>query len=200
MQGWRIALALTSLAAATLPSAAAFWKSSLPLHVLVQYPLLLGAGVLCGAAVARRRPYKQGELRLEGLAAVLLGCFVMSFWMLPRWVDAAALDASIDTAKVASLVLLVGLPWGWGWYQMEPLARGFLVANGISMLFALGILYRSAPVRLCSAYLLDEQYDLGLGMIAIAAVATSIIAARLMAGDRMRSQRIELREQAQSKP
>ena len=200
MQGWRIALALTSLAAATVPSAAAFWKSSLPLHVLVQYPLILGAGVLCGAAVARRRPHKQGELRLEGLAAVLLGCFVLSFWMLPRWVDAAVLDALIDAAKGASLVLLVGLPWGWGWYQIGSLARGFLAANGISMLFALGILYRSAPVRLCNAYLLDEQSDLGRGMIIIAGVATSMIAARLIAGDGIRSQRIDMREHAESKP
>jgi len=183
MRGWPVALALACLILASASPFAGFWKSSLPLHMLVQFPLLVVAGALVGCEVARWRSVEPGAYRLEGLSAVLFGAFVLSFWMLPRWLDAAVLDWRIDVAKVISLALVVGLSWGWGWQQIGTLTRGFLAIHGISMLFALGILYRSTPVRLCNTYLLDQQSILGGGMLAIAAIATVLAALRLMAGN-----------------
>lgn len=189
MRGWPMALALTCLIPASAPPFAGFWKSSLPLHMLVQFPLLVMAGALAGAEVGRWHSVEPGARHLEGLSAVLFGAFVLSFWMLPRWLDAAVLDWRIDVAKVISLALVVGLSWGWGWQQIGTLTRGFLAIHGISMLFALGILYRSTPVRLCNTYLLDQQSILGGGMLAIAAIATVSAALRLMAGNAMAQHR-----------
>lgn len=177
-----VTLALFTFIAATAPPLAGLWKGSLPLHVLVQFPLLLTAGVLVGVELACGSPARKGMVEAEGLPVLLLGAFCMAFWMLPRWVDAAVIDWRIDAMKVASLVLLAGLPFGWGWQRAGSIARGFVAANAISMLLALGLLYLSYPDRLCNTYLLDEQSRLGRAMILIALCALLLAAIQLIAG------------------
>lgn len=159
-------LPLVLFAAAALPPLAPPLQASLPLHVLVQFPLLVAAGFGAGRAVARRRGPRDAA---EAIAALVLAIGCLAFWMLPRWLDAAVLDGRIDALKAVCLALLCGLPAGWCWGALPAVARGVLWANAVSMAVVMGWLYLNAPERLCTTYLLDEQAVLGEGMLMLGA-------------------------------
>ncbi len=156
-------------------------KATLVTHVLLQFPMLIVGGVLLGISIGRR-PRAPRETAMQGIAALLLAGFCLAFWMLPRWLDAAVLDLRVDALKIASLVLLVGMPLGWGWRRVGALARAFTWANAVSMLAVLGVFYVSFQERLCNNYLVNEQAILGSTMLAAALVLFGLGALRALAG------------------
>lgn len=175
----RLAIAAGVLAATVAPPAAAWWESSLPRHMLGQIPLLVAAGAfVVGPASEDAATTRRGE----AAAAVLAAAFCLAFWMMPRWLDAAVADRSVDAVKMATLVLLAGLPLGWGWRRLGAVARGFVLAQAVSMFAVLGLLYLTFPDRLCNSYLLDEQYLLGVIMLGLAGVLGVAAAARALSG------------------
>lgn len=133
-------------------------------HVLVQLPLL----ALAGAILAPGLRFGHGDWNRGGWACLILAAFAMAFWMLPRSIDAALRLAPWEAVKFVSLPLLIGLPLRLGWTRAHPLLRGVLKAQAISMLGVLAFLYTHAPARLCNAYLVEDQYRLGLGFLATA--------------------------------
>ncbi len=184
MRQYRIAVsvAVGLLLIAAAPSLARWWEAALLRHMLMQVPMLTLSGVLLGSLITRRSSSKMASEQLEGVAAVLLAAFCLTFWMLPRWLDAAVTNPSVDAAKVGSLVLLAGLPLGWGWPRLGPLARAFIWVHVISMLVALGILYLTFPDRLCNSYLISEQPALGRTMLGLAAILGLAGGARALFG------------------
>jgi hypothetical protein len=87
--------------------------------------------------------------------------------MLPRSIDAAVTDAATEAAKFVMLPAL-GVALATGWARAAPLARAFLMAQAVSMCGVLAFLYTHAPVRLCNAYLIDAQEQLGLAFLLLA--------------------------------
>ncbi|PKP75985.1 MAG: hypothetical protein CVT84_00015 [Alphaproteobacteria bacterium HGW-Alphaproteobacteria-6] len=147
---------------------------ALPLtHVLVQLPMLALAGAVLAPALALGR----GDWNRGGWACLIVAGAGIAFWMLPRSIDAALSDPLWEIGKFVSLPLLVGLPLHLGWARAHPLLRGVLKAQVLSMLGVLAFLYTHAPVRLCNAYLVEDQHRLGLGFLALAlALAASWVA------------------------
>jgi len=179
---YRALAAVGLLAITTAPPLAVWWEAALLRHMLMQVPMLTLAGVLIGSLVAQRSPPETGAGQLEGVAAALLAIFCLMFWMLPRWLDAAVNDPRVDAAKIGSLVLLAGLPLGWGWPRLGALARSFIWVHAISMLIALGILYLTFPDRLCNSYLVSEQPALGRTLLGLAAILGAAGGARALFG------------------
>lgn len=179
MTRYRFATAACLLLVATMPPAAAWWEASLPRHVLGQIPLLIAAGALAAPLTTR---VVLPELKGEAAAAVLLAAFCLSFWMLPRWLDAALDDVIVDLVKMASLVVLAGLPLGWGWSRLGPVARGFIWVQAIGMFAVLGLLYLTFPDRLCNNYLVSEQAILGALMLGLSGGLGLAIAIRALIG------------------
>lgn len=161
----RLAVAGVLFLLAAAPPFVWWWEASLARHLLGQFPLLVLAGVTLGLPGHGRAVPRD---HLAGLAAVLLAVFTLAFWMLPRWLDAAVGDARVDALKIATLVLLTGMPLAWGWARLGIVARGVIQANAISMFLILGVLYRTFPDRLCNNYLASEQPAVGAGMFVIA--------------------------------
>ena len=64
--------------------------------------------------------------------------------------------------------LLIGSALRLGWPRAHPMLRGFLKAQALAMLGVLAFLYTHAPVRLCNAYLAEDQLRLGLAFLATA--------------------------------
>ncbi|WP_347265879.1 hypothetical protein [Paracoccus sp. (in: a-proteobacteria)] len=167
----RLPIALLLVLIATMPGLAPWWKATLLRHMLGQIPLLILAGVLLAPRVARPLPGQGTGQETWAAAALIVAAFCTGFWMLPRWLDAAVTDLRADAAKVATLILLGGLPLGWGWRRLGALARAFVLNQAIGMLLILGIVYLIIPDRLCNSYLLDEQGVLGRALLALAGLA-----------------------------
>lgn len=146
-------------------------------HVLVQLPALALAGVLT-------TPYLrlgQGDWNRGGWACLLAAGFGIALWMLPRSVDAALADIRWEAAKFLTLPFLVGLPLAAGYARAHPLTRAVIKAQTISMLAVMAFLYTHAPMRLCNAYLAEDQYRLGIGFLALAFAAAAAWIAPLFA-------------------
>lgn len=162
---WRTVAAVVILLVTVPPPFAQWWEGAMVRHMLGQYPLL----VLAGALLA---PPGRGIGRDSGqagaIAAILIAAFCISFWTIPRWLDAAVNSYGVDLVKVTTLVLLAGIPAGWAWPRLAPLARAFVLAQLASMFGILGTIYLVAPVRLCNNYLVNEQTILGRSAIAVA--------------------------------
>jgi hypothetical protein len=134
--------------------------------------------MLLGSLLATRQQ-SQASRAAGAIPALLLAFFSLSFWMMPRWIDAAVSDPLVDAAKMMTLTALAGLPLGWAWPRLPMLAKAFIWANAVSMFGVLGWLYLSAPNRLCNNYLLNEQATLGallVGLTVAVALAGASVA------------------------
>jgi hypothetical protein len=66
--------------------------------------------------------------------------------------------------------------------RAHPLTRAVIKAQTVSILAVMAFLYTHAPMRLCNAYLAEDQYRLGIGFLALAfTAATAWIAPLLFA-------------------
>lgn len=139
-------------------------------HVLLQLPLLALAGALIMQAMIEGKSWRRSPWLQGGLAPILIALFTIAFWMLPRSIDAALTDPTVELLKFVTIPALIGAPLVIGWPSSHPLLRGFLKAEAVSMLAVLAFLYTHAPVRICNAYLVDDQERLGLGFLLVAVV------------------------------
>lgn len=170
------------LAALALPPVVAALESSMTGHMLVQLPLLAIAGGLVGRGFAWPQGWSAAGFNAGGVAGVLLATFAMAYWMLPRTLDLALTETAAETAKFASLPLLVGLPIAASWPLAGPLVRGLVWAHLVAMLSTLGWVYQAAPVRLCVGYRLDQQQTLSTALLVVAALMALVVAIRAVNG------------------
>ncbi len=141
-------------------------ESSMALHMLVQFPLLLAGGWmaarLTGASVLRR-------LDAHGLLGLTAATCVAAFWMIPAALDLSLLSPAANAAKYASW-WLAGALLAASWVQMRVELTVFFLGNMAWMLATVGLLFREAETRLCVNYLVDEQLVTGNGLLLFAAL------------------------------
>lgn len=175
----RIALGAALLAALMLPPLRHALEASMSLHMLVQYPALLLAGVLLAAAVPaglRQRLSAWNAMGISGLTACALVAVVL---MIPRVLDLALTDWRAEFAKVAAL-LLTGAVLQPSWRAAGLVVQGFFLGNVLPMTVVVGMLYQDAPLRLCNAYRLDDQQQLGFALVWGATAVAAAWLARTM--------------------
>lgn len=136
-------------------------------HVLVQIPLLAAAGFVLGRSIEPKIEVTLRTWNAGGIPGILLASFALAFWMIPRWLDSAVTSTVVDMAKYGSVVLLAGVPLGWSWDRLHPIARGVVKIEFLAMLFRLGWLYLISPDRFCNNYLLTDQVWLGRGLVIV---------------------------------
>lgn len=171
------------------------------LHMLVQIPLLVAGGVFAEQAwhawrvPADGRPQEQGASALSGARAapmwqptsgrrirwsynaygmpgLLLVSMVGAGWMIPKALDDALVDWRVAAFKY------LGLPV-CGWLLRASVRRAniviklFFLGNFCWMSAIVGMVYLDQPIRLCNAYLQDDQDWAGRGLIALAIVLPS---------------------------
>jgi hypothetical protein len=158
--GW-LAAALALL----LPPARHALESSMAAHMLLQVPLL----VACGAMLAQVPPPCRERLarwNSHGIAGLFAVALATALLMVPRLLDLAVADWRIDLAK-AAVLLACGAALRLSWRPAGPLVQGFFLGNVLPMMAAVGQLYQDSPLRLCNAYLLDDQVRLGEALVAV---------------------------------
>ena len=151
--------------------AGSYLEASLLKHVLLEIPLLVGIGITAGCLL---KPRLSGALDTISLPCILLACFTLAFWMIPRWLDASLSNAMVAYAKYLSVPILVGMPLALSWSNLHFIARGVVKIEFLAMLFRLGWLYQVSPSRLCNNYLLSEQQQLGYLFICIGFACAAI--------------------------
>ena len=134
---------------------ASMWR-----HMVLQFPLLMAAGALLAAALPPR-------WNAHGIAGLVGVAMVLGVLMVPRVLDLALRDGATEAAKCAALVL-AGAALRLSWRAAGLVVQGFFLGNVLPMTAVVGQLYIDAPLRLCNAYLLDDQARLGQWLIALA--------------------------------
>ncbi len=142
-------------------------EASMTAQMLVQIPLLIGAGCLLAPVVPTRVPARIHAWNQGGVAGLILATLVATFWMLPRSLDASISHPLMAAAKHLSVPLLIGLPFALSWPKMGFVVRGVLLAEVVATFFRLGWLYWVSPIRLCNNYGLDDQRRLGAYMLVL---------------------------------
>ena len=141
---------------------ASMWR-----HMVLQFPLLMAAGALLAAALPPRARGAVARWNAHGIAGLVGVAMVLGVLMVPRVLDLALRDGAIDAAKYAALVL-AGAALRLSWRAAGLVVQGFFLGNVLPMTAVVGQLYIDAPLRLCNAYLLDDQARLGQWLIALA--------------------------------
>lgn len=140
-------------------------EASLLGHMLVEIPMLISIGVIIGIRIKDKINAVLGSVNINGIPGILISCFTLAFWMIPRWLDASVNIEYIAYLKYLSLPLLAGIPLACSWQNLHPIARGVIKIEFLTMLFRLGWLYLISPDRLCNNYLLSEQKLVGQYLI-----------------------------------
>jgi hypothetical protein len=145
------------------------WRMSL--HMLVQVPLLLACGAVLGTGVPARARAVLDRWNAHGIAGLLAFALVTGLLMIPRLLDLAVASIAIDAAKAFALVA-VGVLFQLSWSKAGLLVQAFFLGNVLPMTAAVGQAYQDSPLRLCNAYLLDDQVWVGQALV----IATVVLA------------------------
>jgi hypothetical protein len=171
--------ALALLVLLALPAARQALEASMTLHMLVQYPLLALAGFLLAAALPRHWLAHLNHWNSYGISGLFMTALLLAILMIPRSLDLALVVGGVELAKWLAL-LLCGAAMQMSWRPAGLLMQGFFLGNVLPMMAVVGSLYQNSPVRVCNAYLLDDQVRLGQLLIGISAAVALLWSVRLV--------------------
>lgn len=159
---------LFALIALMLPPVAHLMESVMIIHMHMQMPMLVITGFFMARLLIDKFPAFFEKYNQNGVPGILLFTIVISFWMLPRTMDEALTEYSMEMFKFMSLPFLAGVPLRDSWKKLSSSWK-----NGVFVLFAvlflaLGWLYIQANSQLCNNYLVIDQVILGWGFITTA--------------------------------
>jgi len=143
-------------------------ESSMWRHMLLQFPAWLLAGALLAAALPPRMRAGVTRWNAHGIAGLVAVAVTLAVLMVPRVLDLALRRPDIEAAKLAAL-LLAGVALRLSWRPAGLVVQFFFLGNLLPMMVVVGQLYIDSPLRLCNAYLLDDQARLGAWLIGGAA-------------------------------
>lgn len=161
-------MAVALLLLLALPGVRHGLEASMTRHMLVQYPLLMLAGWLFAAAVPSRWQARLNLWNAHGISGLFATALILAVLMIPRVLDLALVDGRIEIPKYLAL-LGCGAALHLSWRAAGLLVQGFFLGNVLPMMAVVGNLYENSPVRVCNAYLLDDQARLGQMLVWIAA-------------------------------
>lgn len=153
-----------------LPTARQALEASMTLHMLVQVPLLIVCGGLIAGALPADWRGRIATWNAYGITGLFATAVALALVMIPRLLDLAVTDLRIDVAKALALVAC-GAALRLSWRRAGAVVQGFFLGNVLPMTAAAGQLYQDSPLRLCNAYLLDDQVRLGQLLAGIAVAA-----------------------------
>lgn len=173
------AAAAAGLAVLALPPVRQLLEASMTLHMLVQFPLLVLAGFLLARMIPAPWRLRADAWNAHGIAGLLASGLVLMLLMIPRVLDLSLLDDRIEAAKFLAL-LGCGLALQLSWRRAGLLVQGFFLGNLLPMTAAAGQWFQDTPVRLCNAYLLDDQLRLGQGLVLLSIVVAAGVIAQVV--------------------
>lgn len=180
LRGRAPALAAGLLVVLALPPLRPLLEGSMALHMLLQFPLVALAGFVLAGALRPGVHERLQRWNAYGLTGLLAAALLLALLMIPRLLDLALVDTRIEAAKWMAL-LATGAALRLSWTKSGLLGQFFFLGNVLPMTAMAGQLFIDSPLRVCNAYLLDDQVRVGQGLIAgcaIVAVAWLVHATR----------------------
>ena len=162
-------MALALLALLLVPALRQWLTASMWRHMVLQFPLwmLVGAWLAAGLPPAIRA--RAARWNAHGISGLVATGTVLAVLMVPRVLDLALVSAPIEAAKCVALVV-AGTALRLSWRAAGLVVQGFFLGNMLPMTAVVGQLYIDSPLRLCNAYLLDDQARLGQWLVGAAAL------------------------------
>ena len=142
------------------------------LHMLLQFPLVVLAGYLLTGRLPSPVHDRLQRWNAYGLAGLLAAALLLALLMIPRLLDLALADMRIEVAKWIAL-LATGMALRLSWTRSGLLGQFFFLGNVLPMTAMAGHLFIDSPLRVCNAYLLDDQIRVGQGLIAACAIVAT---------------------------
>lgn len=159
--------ALGGLALLALEPVRLAMEASMSRHMLLQFSSLLLVGFLLGGAIPLRWRTALAPWNRHGISGLCAAGLILAMLMIPRVLDLALVDGRIDAVKFA-LLIFCGGAIRLSWPAAGLVVQGFFLGNLLLMTAVVGLLYQDSPERLCNAYRLDDQQQLGTWLIGIA--------------------------------
>ena len=164
---WHAPAAAIMLCLLALPSVRHFLEASMTRHMLVQFPLVLLCGFWLAGSLPRSWLAPANKWNMHGISGLFATALLLALLMVPRLLDLALIDVRIELAKWLAL-LVCGTAVRLSWQSAGLVVQGFFLGNVLPMMAVVGYLFDSSPVRVCNAYLLDDQKGLGQKLVWIA--------------------------------
>jgi hypothetical protein len=150
------------------PPVANFMESVMVIHMHMQMPMLVIAGMLMARFFQKRFPGFFEKWNSNGVPGITLFVVIMVYWMLPRTMDEALTSHLIEGFKFISLPFLAGISLRDSWRKLNPFGKNLIIISFTVLFIGLGWLYIWSPVQLCNNYLVIEQVTLGWGFLTTA--------------------------------
>ena len=144
-----------------IPPVANFMETLMVIHMHMQMPMLVIAGMLMAPFFQKRFPGFFEKWNSNGVPGITLFVIIMVYWMLPRSMDEALTSQIVEGFKFISLPFLAGIPLRDSWKKLKPVGKNAIIISFTILFIGLGWLYIWSPVQLCNNYLLIEQLTLG---------------------------------------
>lgn len=160
-------LGLGLLIVLTIPAIRHSMEASMWRHMLLQFPLWISAAALLAAGLPAPLRTAIARWNRYGISGLCVVAVTLAVLMIPRVLDQALLHLTIEFAKLAALVL-TGIALRLSWQPAGLIVQFFFLGNILPMMGVIGWLYTESPQRLCNAYLLDDQIQLGNWLIGVA--------------------------------
>ena len=162
-------------------------ERSMPLHMLVQMPMLLGAGIACAyaalhfqraqnrllAGVARLISGSCKKLDEYGIVGLTFFLLLSAYWMIPKALDDVLVSPGAEIGKFAAF-FLAGLMLPGTLARANRVTQLFFLGNFSWMTAIVGMLYQDTAVRLCNAYLLEDQLIAGQGLVILSIAVPAV--------------------------
>jgi hypothetical protein len=150
------------------PPVANFMESVMVIHMHMQMPMLVIAGILMACFFQKRFPGFFEKWNSNGVPGITLFVVIMVYWMLPRSMDEALTSHLVEGFKFISLPFLAGISLRDSWIKLNPFGKNSIIIIFTVLFLGLGWLYIWSPVQLCNNYLVIQQVTLGWGFLTTA--------------------------------
>jgi hypothetical protein len=165
---WHVPAAGFMLCLLALPGARHFFEASMTRHMLLQFPLVSLAGFALADSLPRSWLGLANRWNSHGISGLFAAALLLAILMVPRLLDLALVDVRIELGKWVAL-LVCGAAVRLSWQPAGLVVQGFFLGNVLPIMAVVGYLFDSSPVRVCNAYLLDDQEGLGQKLVWTAA-------------------------------
>lgn len=151
-----------------IPPIAHFMEKLMVIHMHMQMPMLVIAGLLMARFFQIKFPGFFEKWNHNGVPGILLFIIIVCYWMLPRSMDEALTEQGVEIFKFISMPFLAGVPLRDSWQKLSSNGKNGIIIGFTILFIGMGWLYINTPVQLCNNYLMIEQLTLGWGFITTA--------------------------------